>query len=71
MIKKYEKTAQISGALMFPQIGIESAPPDLCTWALAKYVRENVGAQTRDVTVTIHELKSVFQWLRTVSHCIY
>lgn len=59
MIKKYEKTAQASGALMFPQIGVESAPPDLCTWALAKHVRDNMGALAKDVTITIHELKLV------------
>lgn len=57
MIKKYEKTAQQSGALMFPQIGVESAPSDLCTWALAKFVREELGAKTKDVVISIHNLK--------------
>ncbi|PNY29899.1 Ankyrin repeat domain-containing protein 50 [Tolypocladium capitatum] len=33
MINKYERVAQETGAIMFPQIGIESAPADLCTSA--------------------------------------
>lgn len=57
MIKKYEKTAQASGALMFPQFGIESCPPDICTWVLAKHLRDNFGAQTKDVVMNIQELK--------------
>lgn len=61
MIKKYEKTAQKSGALMFPQIGVESAPPDLCTWALAQHVRKNLGTFTKDITISIHELQSVYK----------
>lgn len=57
MIKKYEKTAQNTGALLFPQIGVESAPPDLCTWALAKGLREELGAKTKDAIISIHTLK--------------
>lgn len=56
MIKKYEKTAKASGSLMFPQIGIESAPPDLITWTLAKHLREELSAKTKDTTVSIHKL---------------
>ena len=57
MIKKYEKTAQESGAIMFPQIGIESAPPDLCTWALAGLLREEMGAKTGEVTINVYTLE--------------
>lgn len=57
MIKKYEGLAQETGAMMFPQIGIESAPPDLVTWVLAKQVRERLSAQTGAVTVSIHQLE--------------
>ena len=57
MIKKYEKAAESSGAMMFPQIGVESAPPDLVTWSLAKLNRTELNADTRDVTVSIHRLK--------------
>ncbi|KAK4106256.1 hypothetical protein N658DRAFT_460638 [Parathielavia hyrcaniae] len=58
MLKKHESAAQASGALMFPQIGIESAPPDLVTWSLASFIRKTFSAPIRDVTVSIHNLKS-------------
>ncbi|KAK3937640.1 Saccharopine dehydrogenase-like oxidoreductase [Diplogelasinospora grovesii] len=58
MIKKYEAAAKASGALMFPQIGIESAPSDLVTWSMASLIRSQLGAKIRDVTVSIHTLKS-------------
>ncbi|KND94754.1 putative trans-acting enoyl reductase [Tolypocladium ophioglossoides CBS 100239] len=58
MIKKYEKTAQETGAIMFPQIGVESAPPDLCTWAMARFIRNELDVPTRDVVVSLHKLSS-------------
>jgi len=63
MIRKYQSAAQASGAVMLPQIGIESAPTDLLTWSLAKRLRSDSssspgGAKTADVTVSIHKLKS-------------
>ncbi|KAF4853700.1 Saccharopine dehydrogenase-like oxidoreductase [Colletotrichum siamense] len=58
MINKYEGAAQETGAMMFPQIGIESAPPDLVTWSLTKEVREKLSAKTAAVTVSIHQLDS-------------
>ncbi|TDZ29339.1 Saccharopine dehydrogenase-like oxidoreductase [Colletotrichum spinosum] len=58
MINKYEAAAQETGATMFPQIGIESAPPDLVTWALAKELREKLSAKMSAVTVSIHQLDS-------------
>ncbi|KAH8889296.1 hypothetical protein GQ53DRAFT_223077 [Thozetella sp. PMI_491] len=53
MIAKYEKTAKSTGAAMFPQIGIESAPPDLVTWSLAAANQSEFKSQTRDVTVAV------------------
>ncbi|CAH0026888.1 unnamed protein product [Clonostachys rhizophaga] len=58
MITKYEKVAKASGALMFPQTGLESAPADLCSWAMAKCLRENLNAQTGRVIMSIHTLRS-------------
>jgi len=58
MIKKYEKSAQASGALLFPQFGIESAPADLCAYLLAQSVRKETGSTCKDVTLTIAELNS-------------
>ncbi|KAH8841356.1 hypothetical protein MCOR27_000951 [Pyricularia oryzae] len=53
MIKKYEDTAKATGAIMIPQIGFESAPADLITFALAKAVREELNAPTRDVRLSV------------------
>lgn len=57
MIKKYEQTAVKSGSILIPQFGIESAPADLCTYALAQHLRNEIGASTKDVTVSIAELR--------------
>jgi short subunit dehydrogenase-like uncharacterized protein len=59
MIKKYEATAKKTGAILVPQAGIESAPADLITWALANTLRTELGSQTKDVTVSLHEVKFV------------
>ena len=53
MITKYEDAAKSTGAFMFPQIGIESAPPDLVTWSLASMNRSRFGVPTGHVTVAI------------------
>lgn len=57
MIKKYEATAKATGALVFPQTAVESAPPDLCTWVMAKHIRKTMGKKLGEVTMSLHELK--------------
>lgn len=57
MIKKYEKTAKDSGAIMIPQIGVESAPADLMTWKLVDMIRKKFSAPTAEVVVSVHEAK--------------
>lgn len=59
MIKKYEATAKKTGAILVPQSGVESAPVDLGTWALAKAIRTELGAPTRDVTISLHKIRRV------------
>jgi short subunit dehydrogenase-like uncharacterized protein len=56
MIKKYEKTAQASGAIMIPQIGIDSAPADLITWTLVNMIRNRFSAPTAEAIVSIHKM---------------
>ncbi|KAK1769368.1 Saccharopine dehydrogenase-domain-containing protein [Phialemonium atrogriseum] len=56
MIRKYEGAAKASGAIMLPQIGIESAPADLITLSLASALRSKFSAPTRDVTVSMHNI---------------
>jgi short subunit dehydrogenase-like uncharacterized protein len=53
MIQKYEKAAKRNGAMVIPQIGLESAPADLSAWSLARILREKLGAQVGDVTVSV------------------
>lgn len=59
MIKKYEGTAKRTGAIMLPQTGIESAPPDLMTWSMAQHLRKDLKAATGDIVVTIHKITYV------------
>ncbi|PSR94426.1 Saccharopine dehydrogenase-domain-containing protein [Coniella lustricola] len=59
MIKKYESVAKKTGSMLFPQTGVESAPADLLTWALAKQIRQKFeGAKTAEAIVSIHRLNS-------------
>jgi short subunit dehydrogenase-like uncharacterized protein len=57
MIEKYEKTAQATGAIMVPQIGIDSAPADLVTWTLVNMIRDRFSAPTAEAIVSVHDIK--------------
>jgi short subunit dehydrogenase-like uncharacterized protein len=59
MIQKYNETAHASGACIFPQAGVESAPPDLVTFALASLTRTELSAPVGDVVVSLHEIRYV------------
>jgi short subunit dehydrogenase-like uncharacterized protein len=54
MIKKYEAVAKATGAWMFPQSGLESAPSDLLTWALVSTIRSKLSSRTSDVVMDLH-----------------
>ncbi len=56
MIKKYEKIAKATGAIMIPQIGLDSAPSDLVTWTLVNMIRNRLSVPTADVVVSIHDI---------------
>ncbi|ERT02008.1 hypothetical protein HMPREF1624_00303 [Sporothrix schenckii ATCC 58251] len=53
MIRKYDAAAKASGALMFPQSGIESAPADIAAAEVARVIRTELGAKTADVTASL------------------
>lgn len=53
MIKKYEHVAKESGSMLFPEIGIESAPADLVAWSLAKQNRLDLGAKTGETVLAV------------------
>ncbi|KAI1781421.1 Saccharopine dehydrogenase-domain-containing protein [Hypoxylon cercidicola] len=57
MIKKYEATAKATGACLFPQAGIESAPSDLMTFSMASLLRSTLSAPVGDVVVKIHAIR--------------
>lgn len=57
MINKYESVAKQSGSMLFPQIGIESAPADIVAWALSKHNRTQLDAKTGEVVMSVHKLK--------------
>jgi short subunit dehydrogenase-like uncharacterized protein len=57
MIKKYEAKARETGACLFPQAGVESAPSDLMTFSMASLLRSELNASVGDVIVDIHELQ--------------
>lgn len=59
MIQKYESQAKQTGAILIPQSGLESAPSDLLTWALAQQIRSELSAQTGDVVLSFHTLEYV------------
>ena len=42
---------------MVPQCGLESAPVDWGTYALAKAVRDELSVGVANVTFTLHEMK--------------
>jgi short subunit dehydrogenase-like uncharacterized protein len=55
MISQHSASAASTGAIMIPQIGIESAPSDLVTFSLASTLRSFLDPSTslRDVTVSL------------------
>ena len=58
MIEKYHSLANVNGAIIIPEIGIESAPSDLLAWSLATYLRRILCCDTAEVVCTLHEVRS-------------
>ncbi|PHH92972.1 hypothetical protein CDD83_2805 [Cordyceps sp. RAO-2017] len=56
MIRNYEAAARQSGAILIPQAGIQSAAADIATWAMARYLRRELDAQTKNVIFCVHKL---------------
>lgn len=57
MVQKYDAVAKATGACLFPQAGIESAPSDLMTYSMASVLRSELSAPVGDVVVEVHELQ--------------
>ena len=58
MIQKHHDTAKASGAIIIPEIGLESAPSDLLAWTLATLIRETLSSDTKEVIASIHQMDS-------------
>ncbi|KAF1990987.1 hypothetical protein K402DRAFT_389188 [Aulographum hederae CBS 113979] len=56
MIDKFHEKAKSTGAIMIPECGIESAPPDLQAYILAKYVRKQLNVGITDTINSIFEI---------------
>lgn len=57
MVQKFDQVAKKTGAIMIPQIGVESAPADLLCLGLVEYIRKTFGTPTATVDNSTHELK--------------
>ncbi|KAL8927502.1 MAG: hypothetical protein Q9208_002307 [Pyrenodesmia sp. 3 TL-2023] len=58
MIQKYHDLAKQNGAIIIPEIGLESSPSDLLAWSLATLFKEKLSLNTKEVVASVHELRS-------------
>lgn len=58
IILKYEATAKKTGAILIPEIGVESAPSDLVAYIATRLVRKVWDCGVMDVVASVHEFKS-------------
>ncbi|KAL8820606.1 MAG: hypothetical protein Q9191_007481 [Dirinaria sp. TL-2023a] len=56
MIERYHATAEKTGAIIIPEIGIESAPSDMLTWSLATFFREKFSLGTEEIIGSLHRI---------------
>lgn len=56
IIIKYEDAAKKSGAIMIPEVGIESAPSDLIAYIATRLIRKVWDCGVMDVVASVHEL---------------
>lgn len=56
MIREHHETAKANGAIMIPEIGLESAPADIISWALVTMIREKLGVATKEVILSLHDI---------------
>lgn len=53
MIEKYHEIAKANHAIVIPQIGIESAPPDLLAFALVNLIKSELSTGTKEVIASL------------------
>lgn len=58
IITKYQSVAKSTGAILIPEIGIESTPSDLVAYNATKLVRQVWECGVMDIICAVHELKT-------------
>lgn len=58
IITKYQTVAKSTGAILIPEIGIESTPSDLVAYNATKLVRQVWECGVMDIICAVHELKA-------------
>jgi len=58
MIEKYHDTAKKTGAIMIPQCGVDSVPPDITVWLLSNYMRKQLQTGISTTTLALMKLDS-------------
>lgn len=58
IIQKFEPVAKKSGAIIIPEIGVESAPSDMLAYVATKLVRDVWDCGVMDIVASIHEFKT-------------
>ncbi|KAL8657058.1 MAG: hypothetical protein Q9226_002299 [Calogaya cf. arnoldii] len=56
MIQKHHDTAKATGAIIVPEIGLESAPSDLLAWTLATLIRKELSLDTKEVIACVRTM---------------
>lgn len=57
MLLKYHDKAKATGAILIPEIGLESAPSDLVAYTAVSTIRDSLNCGVRDVICSVHEMK--------------
>ncbi|OBT79757.1 saccharopine dehydrogenase [Pseudogymnoascus sp. 05NY08] len=60
MVKKYEKVAKSTGAVLISQSAVESLPSDLVAYAIVKRIHQELSTTTREVIFSVEDIKSTF-----------
>ncbi len=60
IVQKSHETAKRNGAIIIPQNGFESGPPDLMCWKLVSLIRATLGVGAKEVIHSVHDIKGSF-----------
>ncbi|KAI9826291.1 MAG: hypothetical protein M1832_000208 [Thelocarpon impressellum] len=58
VIERCDAKAKANGAILIPQIGVESSPADLLSWLAVTCLREKLSVPTEEVIFSTHEMNA-------------